>query len=163
MLNYRLRQIICLLWNGNYIFIFFLYNFLYKYCVIYKLCNYKSHIELSFSSILLFIERPAHFRWDIPLIFLDHNFKDKSGREKGKKTRKRKEGKRDIRWSFIRKEKLPGAEASWDGWQEVGQGTTCTREEAKRRTETNEEKKRKKEDGVWGGRVCHGQCSQNVG
>lgn len=48
-----------------------------------------------------------------PLYFANnHNFKDKPGRGKDKKTRKRREGKRNIPRSFIRKEKLPGAEAS---------------------------------------------------
>lgn len=110
--------------------------------------NELPNLKLSFSSIVLLVEELETIFGRVFLLYSsnNHNLKDKSGKGKGKKTRKRREGKRDIPRSFIRKEKLPGAEASWDGWQEVGQGTTCTREAAKRRrTETNEGSKRKKE------------------
>lgn len=122
--------------------------------------NELPNLKLSFSSIVLLVEELVAIFDRVFLLYFsnNHNLKDKSGRGKGKKTRKRREGKRDIPRSFIRKEKLPGAEASWDGWQEVGQGTTCTREVAKRRrTETNEGSKRKKREerrSCTGRRVC---------
>lgn len=60
----------------------------------------------------------------------NHNFKINSERKKGKKrVKKQGKGEKASRLShegfFYPEGKV--AEASWDGWLEIGQGTTCIR------------------------------------
>lgn len=164
MLNYRLRQIICLLWNGNYIFIFFLYNFLYKYCVIYKLCNYKSHIELSFSLILLFIERPATFDGIFLLYFSIIILKTSQEEKRARKQGKGKKASGIYRGVLSGKKSCPEQRRA----ETVDKRSVKEQHVQERRPKEEGQKRmrRKKERRKMvygGGRVCHGQCSQNVG
>lgn len=135
-------------------------------CVIYKLCNYKSHIELSFSLILLFIERPATFDGIFLLYFSIIILKTSQEEKRARKQGKGKKASGIYRGVLSGKKSCPEQRRAEtvDKRSVKEQHVQERRPKEEGQKRMRRKKERRKEDGVWGGgRVCHGQCSQNVG